>query len=159
MGLEKFRTLDDMGPWRQSLREQGRLVVLTNGCFDLLHAGHVRCLRLARALGDALVVALNTDASVRRLKGPTRPVQPELERAEILCALTVVDAVVLFDEDTPLDVVLRLRPDVIAKGGDWAPEAIVGGPEVLSWGGRVVSLPFHGGLSTTRLVEGAFPPA
>ncbi len=159
MGLEKFFTLDALGPWRQALREQGRRVVLTNGCFDLLHAGHVRCLRQARELGDALVVAINTDASVRRLKGPTRPVQPERERAEILCALTAVDAVILFDEDTPLDVVMKLRPDVLAKGGDWVPEAIVGGREVLSWGGRVVSLPFHGGLSTTRLVEGTPPPA
>lgn len=135
------------------LRADGKRVVFTNGCFDLLHPGHVRYLSAARRLGDALVVAVNSDASVRRLgKGSDRPLVPENDRAEVLAALEAVDYVTLFDQDTPLDVIRRLRPDVLVKGGDWAPEKIVGADVVRSYGGRVKSLPFAPGHSTTALV-------
>ncbi len=135
-------------------RAAGRSVVFTNGCFDLVHAGHVRYLREARALGDRLVVGLNTDSSIRRLgKGKDRPVVPEAERAEVLAALEMVDYVTLFDEDTPRELVHALAPDVLAKGGDWTPETVVGGDEVRARGGRVAIIPYHPGLSTTALLE------
>jgi len=129
-------------------------VVFTNGVFDLLHTGHVALLEAARAEGAALVVAVNTDASVRRLgKGSERPLVPEAERARLLAALAAVDCVVLFDEDTPLALIDRLRPDVLVKGADYAREAIVGAAEVEGWGGRVVRVPLVAGKSTTDLVR------
>jgi len=129
-------------------------VVFTNGVFDLLHTGHVALLEAARAEGAALVVAVNTDASVRRLgKGSERPLVPEAERARLLAALSAVDCVVLFDEDTPLALIDRLRPDVLVKGADYAREAIVGAAEVEGWGGRVVRVPLVAGKSTTDLVR------
>lgn len=137
---------------RAGWRSLGERVVFTNGCFDLLHVGHVRYLNAARALGDHLVVGLNSDASVRRLKGPGRPVTPEPERAEILCALAAVDAVVLFEEDTPLSLIEALEPDVLVKGGDWALEAIVGREFVEGRGGRVVTIPIVRGRSTSGLL-------
>lgn len=155
MGLEKLKHGGDLDRAVAAMRASGRPVVLTNGCFDLLHPGHIRYLRAARRLGGALVVAVNTDASVRRLKGPRRPIQPEGERAEILCALEMVDLVTLFDEDTPLELVRRLLPDVLAKGGDWPVERIVGHAEVLANGGRVYSLPFEKGFSSSTLIEEA----
>ncbi len=127
--------------------------MLTNGVFDLLHLGHVTYLQSARALGDYLIVALNSDDSVRRLKGPLKPLVPLAERAEMLLALSCVDAVTFFAEDTPLDVVRLLRPQVLVKGGDWSVDKIVGGDLVQGWGGRVVSLPLVQGRSTTNLVE------
>jgi len=128
--------------------------VFTNGVFDLLHAGHIALLEAARAAGDALVVGVNTDASVRRLgKGADRPLVAEGERARVLAALAAVDSVVLFDEDTPLALIERLRPDVLVKGADYAPEAIVGAAEVEAWGGRVVRVPLVAGKSTTDLVR------
>ncbi len=130
-----------------------RRVVFTNGCFDLLHPGHVRGLEQARQMGDVLLVGLNSDASVRQLKGPTRPVIPEAERAEILSALESVDAVVIFDEPTPREVISRLLPDVLVKGGDWPDDQIVGRKEVEAAGGRVVSLPFVPGYSTSAILE------
>jgi len=130
---------------------QGRLV-FTNGCFDLLHAGHVRLLHEARGLGDALVVGLNTDASVRRLKGAGRPLVPERDRAYVLAGLAAVDAVTFFDEDTPRELITALLPDVLVKGGDYAPEDIVGREEVEAAGGRVVVVPLLAGRSTTGLV-------
>jgi rfaE bifunctional protein nucleotidyltransferase chain/domain len=133
-------------------RRAGRKIVFTNGCFDLLHAGHVRYLNEARGLGDVLVVGLNGDASVRRLKGEGRPAVPELERAELLAALAAVDAVVLFHEDTPLALVQALSPDVLVKGGDWSVENIVGGDHVRGRGGEVRSLPVLPGRSTTTLL-------
>ncbi len=131
----------------------GKKVVFTNGCFDLLHIGHVRYLQAAKALGDILVVALNTDASVKKLKGPTRPVQVENDRAEILAALECVDFTILFGEETPERVIKLIKPDILAKGGDWKIEQIVGAPFVQSYGGQVYSLAFIEGKSTTKLIE------
>ena len=134
-------------------RRAGRRVVMTNGCFDLLHPGHVRCLEGARALGDLLIVAINSDASVRRLKGSGRPVVPEAERAEILAALEAVDYVTVFDEDTPQQIISRVLPDVLVKGGDWGPDQIVGRAQVEAAGGRVVTIPLEPEYSTTVLLE------
>jgi rfaE bifunctional protein nucleotidyltransferase chain/domain len=139
----------------ERVRARGGTVVATGGCFDLLHAGHIATLEAARALGDCLVVCLNSDDSVRRLKGPSRPLVPATDRARVLEALAPVDAVVVFEEDTPLEAIRRLRPDVWAKGGDYAgaelPEAAV----LREWGGQSVVLPYLRGRSTTRLVETA----
>jgi rfaE bifunctional protein nucleotidyltransferase chain/domain len=134
-------------------KRNGRRVVFTNGCFDLLHPGHVECLEKARALGDALVVGVNSDASVRQLKGAGRPLLPENERGEILASLESVDAVVVFDDLTPREVIARLLPDVLVKGGDWAGDQIVGREEVEAAGGRVVSMPVVPGFSTTEILR------
>jgi len=134
-------------------KRNGRRIVFTNGCFDLLHPGHVCILQEARELGDALIVGLNSDASVRQLKGEGRPVLPERERAEILAALECVDAVVIFDEVTPREVIARLLPDVLVKGGDWPGNQIVGREEVEAAGGRVVSIPVVPGYSTTEILR------
>jgi len=139
--------------WREELRRRGLRLAFTNGCFDLLHAGHVRLLVAAREAADALVVAVNDDASVRRLKGPARPIVPAVERAELLAALEAVDRVVLFGEDTPLETILALRPDVLVKGADWPEDRIVGAREVRSWGGEVLRVPLAAGRSTSDLVE------
>ena len=136
--------------WREAT--PGR-VVFTNGVFDLLHPGHVDVLLGARRQGDALVVGLNSDKSVRRLKGPERPVRSEAERAYVLAALEVVDAVVVFGEDTPLELVKVLEPDVIVKGGDYSPDTVVGAREVRARGGEVVIIPLTPGQSTTSIIE------
>ena len=138
---------------RRTARRRGEKVVFTNGCFDLLHLGHVRSLEQAHGLGDRLIVAVNSDASVRRLKGAGRPVSPARQRAEVLAALACVDWVVVFRDDTPRSLVRALRPDVLAKGGDWSLDAIVGGDDVRSWGGRVVRLRQVPGVRTSRIVE------
>ncbi len=131
-----------------------RPLVFTNGCFDLLHRGHVTYLAQARSLGSSLIVALNTDASVKRLgKGDERPINTLEDRAAVIAALAAVDLVTWFDADTPLDLIVQLRPDVLVKGGDWPEAQIVGASEVRSWGGRVVSLPFRHDRSTTDLIE------
>ena len=135
--------------------QAGQTVVFTNGCFDLLHPGHVRLLRQAAALGDFLVVGLNSDASVRRLKGANRPINPEDARAEVLAALESVDAVTVFDEDTPLELIEAIGPDVLVKGGDYRPDEVVGRAEVEAAGGRLVLIPLVEGHSTTRLVHRA----
>lgn len=127
-------------------------VVFTNGCFDILHVGHIRYLADAKKLGDVLVVGLNSDASVKRLKGPTRPIQNEDDRKELLMALEAVDQVFIFDEDTPLNLIKKINPQFLVKGGDWAPDQIVGSEYVLSLGGQVKSLPFSTGKSTTDIV-------
>jgi rfaE bifunctional protein nucleotidyltransferase chain/domain len=145
--------LHDLVRERQGLRERGTRVVFTNGCFDLLHGGHVTLLEAARAEGDLLVVGLNGDTSVRRLKGPSRPVVPEAERAEVLLALDCVDRVVVYDEDTPRETIRALLPDVLVKGADWAEQDIVGRDEVVGAGGRVVRVELVPGRSTTALVE------
>lgn len=134
-------------------QRSGKKVVFTNGCFDLLHVGHVRYLQEARAQGDLLVVGLNADASVRELKGPERPVQNEADRGEILAALACVDFVCLFAEDTPLNLIQKVKPDVLVKGGDWSIDKIVGSDFVIKNGGQVKSLQFVNGRSTTNLVE------
>ena len=136
--------------WRDA--RAGR-VVFTNGVFDLLHPGHIDVLVAARARGDALIVGLNSDASVRRLKGPTRPVRTEAERAHVLAALEAVDAVVVFEEDTPLELVRHLAPSVIVKGGDYSPDTVVGAAEVRASGGEVVIVPLTPGQSTTAIIE------
>jgi rfaE bifunctional protein nucleotidyltransferase chain/domain len=128
-------------------------IVFTNGCFDLLHIGHVRYLQEAKALGDLLVVGINSDASVQRLKGPTRPIQNQDDRAEILAALTAVDFTVIFTEDTPAELIQQIRPDILVKGGDWKIDQIVGSNQVLAAGGKVYSLQFVDGKSTTSLIE------
>jgi rfaE bifunctional protein nucleotidyltransferase chain/domain len=143
---------------RTDLRARGTRVVFTNGCFDLLHAGHVRLLESARSEGDFLVVGLNSDASVRRNKGPDRPVIPEHERAEALLALEAVDRVVIYDDPTPLRVIEALLPDVLVKGADWAADAIVGREEVERAGGRVVRVELLPGRSTTALVDSIRKP-
>jgi D-glycero-beta-D-manno-heptose 1-phosphate adenylyltransferase len=134
-------------------RAAGRCIVFTNGVFDLLHPGHLRYLQEARALGDLLIIGLNADESVRRNKGPARPINPQDERAEVLSALACVDAVVIFGEDTPADIIRLVQPDILVKGADWAADAIVGRDTVESRGGRVVRIPIEQGYSTTTIVE------
>ncbi|MCH7986486.1 MAG: D-glycero-beta-D-manno-heptose 1-phosphate adenylyltransferase [Acidobacteria bacterium] len=146
--LERGALLERRRQWKQA----GKRVVFTNGCFDLLHAAHVRLLEQARALGEVLVVGINSDRSVRELKGDNRPLVPEAERAEVLAALAVVDAVTVFDEATPRELIAALLPDVLVKGGDWGAN-IVGKEEVTAAGGRVVSLPYERGYSTSELIE------
>lgn len=137
----------------ERLQGHGRRVVFTNGCFDLLHPGHVRYLERARSLGDILVVAVNADESVRRIKGPSRPVLPESDRSEVVAALQCVDYVTVFAEDTPLEVIEQLRPDVLVKGGDWPKDKIVGRQSVEDRGGQVVTIDFEQGYSTTGIIE------
>jgi len=139
--------------WVAAQRARDRRVVFTNGVFDLLHPGHVRYLQQARAEGDVLIVAVNSDRSVRAVKGPGRPLVPEAERAEVLAALASVDAVVIFDEDDPRAIVSALQPDVLVKGADWAPDRIIGRDVVEARGGRVVRIPFAEGYSTSDLVS------
>ncbi len=143
---------DDVIGLVAKLHADGKTIVFTNGVFDLLHPGHVRYLREAHALGDALVVGVNSDRSVRANKGAGRPVTPEAERAEILSALSSVDAVVVFDEDTPDAIIKAVQPDVLVKGADWAEDAIVGRDTVEARGGRVVRVPVEAGYSTTAIL-------
>ncbi|MGH9466810.1 MAG: adenylyltransferase/cytidyltransferase family protein [Terriglobales bacterium] len=142
-------------PERAALRRAGRRLVFTNGCYDLLHPGHLRTLAQARALGDALLVAINTDAGVQAAKGPERPIISEMERAEVLDALEMVDYVTLFGDPTPLALITTLLPDVLVKGADWGPGAVVGEPEVLAAGGRVERIPLVSGYSTSSLIARA----
>lgn len=146
-------TLVDAVALVERLRASHKTVVFTNGVFDLLHPGHLRYLQHARSLGDALIVGVNSDRSVRAIKGPARPIHPEDERAEVLAALTPVDAVVVFDEDTPHDLVAALQPDVLVKGADWAEDDIIGRELVEARGGRVVRVPIEPGHSTTAIID------
>jgi D-glycero-beta-D-manno-heptose 1-phosphate adenylyltransferase len=143
----------DAVAWAARLRAEGKTIVFTNGVFDLLHPGHVRYLAEARAHGDALVVALNSDRSVRAIKGPTRPLNPEQERAEVLAALAAVDAVVIFDEDDPHEVISAIQPDLLVKGADWAADRIIGRDVVEARGGQVIRIAFAPGFSTTSMIE------
>lgn len=143
---------DEAAAFADSVRARGGVVVFTNGVFDLLHPGHVRYLADARALGDALIVAVNSDRSVKANKGPSRPINPEGERAELLLALDCVDTAVIFDEDTPHEIVARIQPDILVKGADWGPENIVGRDIVEARGGRVVRIELEPGHSTTDLI-------
>lgn len=140
-------------PERARLRAAGLKLVFTNGCFDLLHAGHIDYLEKSRVLGDRLIVALNTDESVRRLKGNARPIFPQEERAEILAALACIDYVTFFDEPTPREMIQAILPEVLVKGSDWTLDEIVGRAEVEAAGGRVVSIDFQPGYSTTGIIE------
>jgi len=149
---KKAKDLSELKKEIEALKAKGKRVVFTNGCFDLLHPGHMRYLYAARQMGDFLVVAVNTDRSVKAIKGENRPIQSQDERAELLAALSFVDAVVLFDEDNPLKVIRHLLPDVLVKGGDWTEDKIVGADVVRKAGGVVKSLPFVAGYSTSAII-------
>lgn len=147
-----FKSEQDFLKDIESLRKNKK-IVFTNGCFDLLHVGHIRYLKEARKLGDYLVVGVNSDASVKELKGPTRPIQNQDDRAEILAALEAVNATVIFTESTPERLIKNVKPDILVKGGDWTVDQIVGGHFVQSYGGQVMSLQFVEGRSTTKIIE------
>lgn len=151
-GQEKILKPGELKARLEVLKREGKRIVFTNGCFDLLHPGHVRYLWKARQLGEVLVVALNSDASVRRLKGPKRPILRAAERSEMMAALEPVDFVVVFDEETPLSLIETLQPDVLAKGGDWRLDQIVGRETVERAGGKVIAVEFEQGYSTSGLI-------
>jgi rfaE bifunctional protein nucleotidyltransferase chain/domain len=150
--MGRFYSREDLVRARAGWRQRGLRVVFTNGCYDLLHPGHIRLLERARSLGDVLILALNSDASVERLKGPTRPLIPEQDRAALAAMLEAVDAVTVFDEDTPRELIAAVLPDVLVKGADWA-HWIAGREEVEAAGGRVLALALEPGYSTTGIVE------
>jgi len=150
---KKVLTLEKAVTLVEHLRHDGRIVVFTNGVFDLLHPGHIRYLQDARSEGDALIVGVNSDRSVTAIKGPSRPITPERERAEVLAALACVTAVVLFDEDDPQRIIQRLQPDVLVKGADWAADRIIGRDAVEARGGRVVRIPLAEGYSTSDIIR------
>ena len=137
----------------EALRKEGKKIAFTNGCFDILHVGHVRYLREAKKAGDILVLALNSDSSVRTIKGEERPLVCEEDRAEVLAALEFIDFITIFPESTPLELINHLKPDILIKGGDWAEDKVVGRDEVKKWGGRVAIIPEVEGKSTTNIVE------
>ena len=147
----KIFDIDRMKSLRESWNSQGQKIVFTNGCFDILHAGHIQYLETAAQLGDRLIIAVNSDDSVRKLKGESRPINVLASRLYLLASLSCVDAVFPFTEETPLEVILQLKPDVLVKGGDYKPENIVGATEVLSWGGCVEVIPYVAVFSTTKL--------
>jgi D-glycero-beta-D-manno-heptose 1-phosphate adenylyltransferase len=149
----KIKNLDTIQHSLEIWRAAGEKIVFTNGCFDLLHYGHLHYLAAARDLGHRLIVGLNSAASVQRLKGPRRPINDELTRIYTLASLQFIDAVIVFEEDTPLNVILKIEPDILVKGGDWQPHQIVGGEEVIKKGGFVRSLPFVDGYSTTNIEQ------
>jgi D-glycero-beta-D-manno-heptose 1-phosphate adenylyltransferase len=150
--LGRFYSREKLVAARAEWKHAGKVVVFTNGCYDILHPGHIRLLESARSLGDILILALNTDASVQRLKGPTRPLISENERAELGGALAAVDAVTFFDEDTPRELIAAVLPDILIKGADWA-HFIAGREEVEAAGGKVLALPLEPGYSTTGILD------
>ena len=150
---EKIKEREELRRIVEGLKTKGKRIVFTNGCFDLLHVGHVRYLEQAKVLGDILIVGINGDHSVRGLKGPLRPILPVEDRAEILSGLGCIDYITVFDEPTPLELITALQPHVLAKGGDWTKEQIVGREVVEGVGGRVVTIPFVEGSSTTQIIE------
>jgi D-glycero-beta-D-manno-heptose 1-phosphate adenylyltransferase len=150
--LGQFYTREQLIDFRAQWKREGKTVVFTNGCYDILHPGHIRLLESARSMGDILILALNTDASVQRIKGPTRPLIHERDRAELACALAAVDAVTFFDEDTPRELIAAVLPDILIKGADWA-HFIAGREEVEAAGGKVLALPLEPGYSTTGILE------
>ncbi|MFB3885667.1 MAG: D-glycero-beta-D-manno-heptose 1-phosphate adenylyltransferase [Thermodesulfobacteriota bacterium] len=150
---EKIKTRKDLSHIVEDLKKKGRRIIFTNGCFDLLHIGHIRYLEKAKTLGDILVVGVNSDRSVRELKGPRRPILPEGERAEILSSLGCVDYITIFDERTPLELISSLKPHLLVKGGDWTKDKVVGKEIVERSGGEVFLLPFEEGSSTSNLIE------
>jgi D-beta-D-heptose 7-phosphate kinase/D-beta-D-heptose 1-phosphate adenosyltransferase len=149
----KIKTREELQRLIHNLKRSGKRIVFTNGCFDILHVGHVRYLEQAKSLGDVLVVGINSDRSVRGLKGPRRPILPVEERGEILSGLGSTDYITVFDEPTPFELISFLQPDVLVKGGDWTPEQVVGREFVEGSGGRVVILPFVEGSSTTNIID------
>jgi len=151
--VKKIRSAESLKRLRADLRRRGRIVVFTNGCFDLIHGGHVHLFHEAKAQGDVLIVALNSDASIKRLKGPSRPIFPLSERMEVLAALEDIDYVTWFEEDTPRKIIASLLPDVLVKGGDWGPGEIVGAEEVEAAGGRVYRVRYLRGHSSTNIIE------
>ena len=151
--LPKLKTVKELMPLLSRLKKHKKKIVFTNGCFDILHVGHVRYLSRSKSLGHVLVIGLNTDLSVRAVKGPQRPVTPQKERAEVLSALSAVDFLVFFSEPTPLRLIQAIRPDFLVKGGDWKKKDIVGSAFVESYGGKELSLPYVKGFSTTALLE------
>ena len=150
---KKVLKLNEADQIIQNYKNENKKIVFTNGCFDLLHVGHVRYLEQAKSRGDILIVGINTDASVQKLKGPTRPIQNENDRAEILASLKAVDHTVLFNEETPIDLIKTIKPDILVKGGDWKIQQIVGWDFVQSYGGQVESLQFVEGRLTTQIIE------
>jgi len=153
MRVDKIKSQDKLCAEIKEARLKGLKIGFTNGCFDIIHAGHVRYLSKAKEECDKLIVAVNSDGSVRRLKGETRPINPQEARLEVLSALEVVDYVTMFEEDTPLDIIQKLQPDILFKGGDWKESEIVGGDIVKAKGGKVRSLPFVDGYSTTKIIN------
>jgi len=151
--LNKIKTVQELRPLLEILRAAGKKIVFTNGCFDIIHTGHTRYLAAARSFGDVLIVAANSDSSVRVIKGEKRPVNPQAERAEVLAALESVDFVTIFDEPDPYRVIAELQPDVLVKGGDWPIEKIIGRDIVEARGGRVINVPYIEGSSTTGIIE------
>ena len=151
--MGKVISLNQLKSEREKLRTENKTVVFTNGCFDLLHPGHTRYMQMARDLGDVLIVALNGDRAVRELKGNSRPILKENERAEVMAALACVDYVMIFDDISPRETIAALLPDILVKGGDWGVDAIIGREEVEAGGGKVMSLPFVEGVSTTEIIE------
>ncbi len=150
---DKLKTLDELIEIAAQARRNGKSVVFTNGCFDLLHRGHVHVLRQAKAAGDLLVVAINSDQSVKAIKGPTRPVAAEMDRLELIAAMEMVDYVILFDEPDPSKLITAIKPNVLAKGGDWGADGVVGADIVEREGGRVVLVPYLKGYSTSEIIE------
>jgi len=150
---QKILNEDTLLPTLERLRKFGKKIVFTNGCFDILHPGHIHTLQEAAALGDYLLVAINSDASVKRLKGTGRPVNTQDARALVMAALSMVDGVCIFEEDTPLQLIQKLLPDVLVKGGDYQPHEVVGSAEVTAHGGKVVTIPYLEGYSTTSLID------
>ena len=151
--IAKLKTVQELRPLLDILRAAGKKIVFTNGCFDLIHTGHTRYLAIARSFGDILVVAVNSDSSVRTIKGEKRPINSQAERAETLAALETVDFVTIFDEPDPYRVISALRPDVLVKGGDWPIDKIIGRDVVEARGGRVVNVPYVEGSSTTGIID------
>ena len=153
MFISKITDIDALALRVRDLKATGKRIVFTNGCFDILHAGHIDLFRNAKRLGDVLIVAINSDQSVRRIKGEKRPIFDEVERAEILSALEMVDFVTVFGEDTPLETILKVRPDILVKGADWEDKGIVGQHEVEGWGGKVVPMSLIEGRSTSGIID------
>jgi rfaE bifunctional protein nucleotidyltransferase chain/domain len=151
--LGQILTREELKHRIAAMKQEHKRVVFTNGCFDILHPGHIRMLEKARSLGDALIVAINSDPSVQEIKGPQRPLIPEAERAEVLAALEAVDFVTIFGETTPRELIAEILPAILVKGSDWGPDEIIGREEVEAAGGQLISIPLEAGYSTTKLIE------
>ena len=151
--LKKLKSLDELAAIAAAARAKGQIVVFTNGCFDLLHRGHVHTLRQAKAAGDVLIVAVNSDRSVKSIKTPQRPILPETDRVELIAAMEMVDYVILFDEPDPYKLIAAIKPQVLAKGGDWGSDKIIGADIVEAAGGRITLIPYLKGFSTTEIIE------